>query len=61
MRAELFRRSVIARQLRLRQRRVDFVMADLMDEDRRPALSAFQLRHEMMKRLFGLGRNGPAA
>ena len=52
---------VAARKLRLGHRGVDFVMADLMQQHRRPALSAPQTGDQVMQALFCVRRNGPFA
>ncbi len=50
---------IVPRKLGLRQGGMDFIVADLVQQDRRPALAALQLRDEVMQALAGCGRNGP--
>lgn len=46
----------LTRQLGLGQRRVNLVVAELMHKNHRTALSAPELRYEVMKALPGVGR-----
>lgn len=57
MRAQRFRRREIPRKLRFGQNRMDFVVADLMDQDALALSAALQLGHEMMDGLLRLGRD----
>lgn len=57
MGAERFDRRVFAGKFRLSQRSMDFVMADLMDKDRRAVPATLQLRDQVMLRLLRLRRN----
>ncbi len=59
--AQGFHRCVIARQLGLGQCRVDFVMANLVQQHRRPTFSTLQLGDQVMKALPGVGGNRPPA
>ncbi len=61
MSAQRLGRRVGARELRLAQRRVNLVVADLVEEHRRPALAAAELWDEVMQALARLGRNRAAA
>lgn len=54
-------RIVASGKLRLGKGRVNLVMADLMQQDRRPALAAAQAGDQVMQALLGAGRNGPVA
>lgn len=49
------------RKLRLGHRGVDLVMADLMQQDRRPTLAAAQSRDQVVQALLGMRRDGPVA
>lgn len=59
MRPQSFGRVVVARQLRLGTRSMDFIVADLMDEDCGASLPTFQFWDQMMQRLARLGRDRP--
>ena len=45
----------------LGQAGVNLVMADLVQQDRRPAFATFQFRHEVVQALPRLRRNGALA
>ena len=47
----------VPRQFRLCQRRMDLVVANLMQQDHRSAFPTFQLGHQMVQALLGLRRN----
>ena len=53
MRTQSFRCVEFFRQFSFAQRRVDFVVADLMDEACRPTFSASKFWHQMMLALLG--------
>ena len=55
MRAERFGRVVVARQFRLTQRCVDFLVADVVEQDGWPTLAAFQLGDQVMQALRHAG------
>ena len=57
MSAERLDRGVVPRQFGFGQRGVDFIVAYLMDKDRRAAPAALQLWDQVMPRLFRLRRN----
>lgn len=57
MGAERLYRGVVPRQFRFGQRGVYFVVADLMNQNRRTAPSAFQPGREVVLRLFRLNWN----
>ncbi len=61
MGAQRFYRTEIARQFRLAQRRVDLVVANLVEKNRWPTFAAPQFGNQMMQALTRLGRNGPLA
>ena len=61
MRAELLGRVPLPRQLGLGEDRVDFVVADLMDQDRRAVRAALHLGDEVMDALARMGRDGAQA
>ena len=50
-------RVILARQFRFRQRRVDLIVANLMQQDHGSAFPTFQLGHQMVQALLGLRRN----
>jgi NADPH-dependent 2,4-dienoyl-CoA reductase/sulfur reductase-like enzyme len=52
---------VAARKLRLGHRGVDLVVADLVHENRRPALAAAQAGDQVVQALLGVRRDGPVA
>ena len=54
MSAERLDRGVVPRQFDFGQRGVDFIVAYLMDKDRRAAPAALQLWDQVMPRLFRL-------
>ena len=61
MRAQRIDRGVVAGKLRLGQGRVDFIVANLMDQHARPLGAAFQLGDQMMFRLPDAWRDRPEA
>ena len=61
MRTQRFGRRIVAGQFSLGERRVDFLMADVMDQDRRSALTTLQLGYQMMLALRDAPRNGAKA
>ncbi len=61
MRPQRRDRGIVARQLGLGQCRMYLVMADLMQQNRRPALSTFQLGNQMMETLPRIRGDGPPA
>jgi len=52
---------VIARQLRLAQRGMDFVVTNLMKQYERAAFAASEFRDQVVLTLLDLGRDGPIA
>lgn len=48
-------------QFRLRECGVNFVVANLVQQNRRPAFSAAKLGHKVVQALAGIGRDGPIA
>lgn len=48
---------VVPGKLGLGERGVDFVVADLMEKDSRPALAAAEFRDKVVKALARVGRN----
>ena len=61
VRLERFDRGIVAGQFGFRQCGMDFVVANLVQQDRRATFPAAQFRHQMMQTLAGVGRNGPPA
>ncbi len=61
MRLERLWRGIVACQFAFGQRGVDFVVANLVQQNRWPALAAPQLRHEVVQALLGVRRNGAVA
>lgn len=57
MRAQGLDTGIITRQFTLRQRRVDLVVANLVQAHHRATLAAFQLGHKVMQALAHLGRD----
>ena len=57
MGAQRLGRVVVARQLGLAERRVNFIMANLMHQNDRPALAALQLGRQVMQALLGIRRD----
>lgn len=51
----------IARQFRLGQGRMDFIVTNLVQQHRRTALAAFQLGNEVVMGLLCMRRNGTPA
>ena len=60
MGAQRLGRVEVACQFGLGQGGVDFVVADLMHQNRGPALAAFELGDQMVQALAGYCRNGAA-
>ena len=48
-------------QFGLRERGVNFVVANLVQQNRRPALAAAKLGHKVVQALAGIRRNRPIA
>ena len=57
MRAQGLDTGIIARQFTFRQRRVNLVVANLVQAHHRATLAAFQLGHKVMQALAHLGRD----
>lgn len=57
MGAQGFDGGVAARQFGLGQGGMDFIMADLVQQNDRPTLAAAQLRRQVMEALLGLRRD----
>lgn len=60
MAAERLWRVVVPRKFRLCQRRVDLLVADMVQQHRGPAFPAFELGDQVMKALWHARRNGSA-
>lgn len=61
MRPQRVHRVIAPRQVRLAQRRVDFPVALVVQENRRPALAAFQLRYQVVLALGDIRRDPTSA
>lgn len=61
MRPERLYRVKVARQLCFCEGRVNFAVTDLMEQNHRPVLPAFQLWNQVVQALFRLGWNGASA
>lgn len=60
MRTQRSDRAKVARQLGLGQRGMDFVVADLVQQDGGTALAALKFRHKVMQALPRARQNAPA-
>lgn len=54
---ERLRRVIVAGQFGLCQGRVDFLVADVMEKNRRAALAAFEFRDQVVQALRDVGRD----